>query len=68
MERIATLREQASTLRLLAASFDIRSIKDQLLDLAGRCEELAKSMEGNPPQTIADEQCSGSGESVVLHS
>ena len=45
MERIRTLREQASVLRALAGSFDIQPIRNQLLDLAARCEELAQSME-----------------------
>jgi hypothetical protein len=35
-------------LRRLARSFDIPRIRDQLLDIAGRCEEVAKSMEENP--------------------
>ena len=48
MERAAILREQASILRALAESFDIQPIRDQLLGLAARCEELAKSMEENP--------------------
>jgi hypothetical protein len=47
MERVAMLREQASILRKLAGSFDIQSIRDRLLDLAARCEELARSMEEN---------------------
>jgi len=47
MERIAVLREQAALLRTLAFSFDIQEIQDQLLDLAARCDELAKSMEEN---------------------
>jgi hypothetical protein len=54
MERIATLREQASVLRTLASSFDIQSIRDQLLDLAVRCEQLAESLEYDmqaPPST-----------------
>jgi hypothetical protein len=45
MERIVVLREQAALLRTLAFSFDIQEIQDQLLDLAARCDELAKSME-----------------------
>ncbi len=45
MERISTLREQASVLRAFADSFDIQPIRDQLLDLAARSEVLAKSME-----------------------
>lgn len=42
------LHEQASILRTLAESFDIQPIRDQLLGLAARCEELARSMEENP--------------------
>ena len=48
MERVATLREQASVLRALARSFDIAPIQNQLLDLAERCEELAYSLEADP--------------------
>jgi hypothetical protein len=48
MERVTTLREQASVLRTLASSFDIQTIRDQLLDLATRCDMLAKSLEENP--------------------
>ncbi len=48
MERAITLREQASVLRTLARSFDIQTIRDQLLDLATRCDMLAQSQEANP--------------------
>ena len=48
VERVATLREQASVLRTLAGSFDIKTIRDQLLELAARCDGLAKSMKENP--------------------
>ena len=48
MERVATLREQASVLRALARSFDIAPIRVQLLDLAERCEMLAQSLEDDP--------------------
>ena len=48
MERAATLREQSSVLRTLARSFDIKTIRDQLLDLATRCDLLANSLEENP--------------------
>ncbi len=47
MERVATLREQASVLRALARSFDIAPIRNQLSDLADRCEELAESIEAH---------------------
>jgi len=48
MERIARLHEQASVLQMLAGSFDIQTIRDQLLELAARCDQLADSMEQNP--------------------
>jgi hypothetical protein len=46
MNRVMTLREQAKTLRVMAASFDIADIRDRLLDLANRCEALAVTIEG----------------------
>ena len=52
MTRIAELRAQASVLRALSAGFDVPSIRDQLLDLATRCDELAKSLEANPPEQM----------------
>ena len=48
MERIELLREQAAILRSLAHSFDVQTIREQLLDVAGHCEELAKSVAQNP--------------------
>ena len=48
MERIATLREQAAILRTLASSFDIETIRSQLLELALQVDELAKSIEEDP--------------------
>jgi hypothetical protein len=48
MERVTILRQQAAALRTLARSFDIQTIRDQLLDITVHCEELAKSMEENP--------------------
>jgi len=45
MDRMTHLREQATLLRTLAASFDIPNIRDQLLDLATRCEALAADIE-----------------------
>ena len=47
MERIAILHEQAAVLRALASSFEVETMRDQLLDLAARCEEMAKSLEEN---------------------
>jgi hypothetical protein len=54
LERIAQLREQAAILHALAGSFDIPNIRDQLLDLAERCEVQAKSIEEHPmpPEVI----------------
>jgi hypothetical protein len=49
MERITMLRQQAAILRTLASSFDIERIRDQLLDIAARCDELATTLEENPP-------------------
>ena len=48
MERIAILREQASVLRALAASFDIPLMRDQLLEIAARCDAIARSLEEHP--------------------
>ncbi len=48
MERIVTLREHASVLRALPRSFDIATIRNQLLDLASRCDALANSLASNP--------------------
>jgi hypothetical protein len=54
MERITILREQASVLRLLAGSFDIPAMRDQLLDIAARCEALARTIEQSLRQAEAD--------------
>jgi hypothetical protein len=43
MNKLALLKEQAKVLRALAASFDMPSIRDQLLALAEKCEALAES-------------------------
>jgi hypothetical protein len=48
MERIAILREQASLLRALATSFDIPLMRDQSLEIAARCDAIARSLEENP--------------------
>ena len=45
MDRMAALREQAKILRTLADSFDIPSIRDELVDLAKSCEALAATIE-----------------------
>jgi len=41
MQRVETLREQADLLRRLAESFDSAQIKDELQNLASRCDQLA---------------------------
>jgi len=41
MKRAEMLRDQASTLRAIAATFDDAVIRGDLLRLAERCEELA---------------------------
>ena len=48
MERVTILYHEASALRALAGRFEMQPIRDQLLDLATRCETLAKRMEENP--------------------
>jgi hypothetical protein len=48
MERLIMLREQASVLRTLAAGVDVRAVRDQILEIARRCEELAQSLEQDP--------------------
>ena len=45
MDRMTQIREQIRLLRTLAASFDIPNIRDQLLDIATRCEAVAASIE-----------------------
>jgi hypothetical protein len=45
--RVETLREQVRILRSLAASFDDKGIRDSLLGLAVRCEELAAQAEAS---------------------
>jgi hypothetical protein len=45
MERITKLYQEATALRTLARRSDMRPIRDQLLDLAARCERMAKSTE-----------------------
>jgi hypothetical protein len=45
MNRVETLREQASILRSLAKAFDSPTICGDLLGLAKRCEELAAEAE-----------------------
>ena len=45
MERISALYNEASALRVLAWRFEMLPLRDRVLDLAARCEMLAKSME-----------------------
>ena len=49
MARLDMLREQAAILRSLAATIDIPKIRQDLLNLAARCDHLAKELEDNPP-------------------
>lgn len=53
MTRVGQLREQARVLRVLAASFDIASIRDELLVLSERCETLAASIEKTIDQSLS---------------
>ena len=46
------LYKEASALRVLAGRIQMQPIRDKLLDLAARCETLAKSMVGS--QQAAD--------------
>jgi hypothetical protein len=41
MDRVETLREQASIIRSLARSFDSPALRENLLYVAKRCEQLA---------------------------
>ena len=42
MELVETLREQARVLRKVATNFEPFSMRDDLLRLAARCEEIAE--------------------------
>jgi hypothetical protein len=48
MERITMLHQEAWALRGLARHSDMLPLRGHLLDLATRCEKLAKWMEENP--------------------
>ena len=48
MTQIAVLHEQAAVLRALADSFSAADIRGAHLDIAERCESMAKAMEENP--------------------
>ncbi len=52
MQRVATLRDQANLLRRLAESFELPQIKEDLLNLAARCDELA----ANVARALAEER------------
>ncbi len=58
MKRVATFREQASALRKLAESFDMPDIKEELLNLARRCDLLAirvaREVSDQLPRPITD--------------
>ena len=45
MDRIETLREQANILRALAQSFESPALRENLLYVAKRCEDLAAQAE-----------------------
>jgi hypothetical protein len=49
MGRIALFREQASLLRAIAGTFDARTVRAELLELAARCDELAADIEKDEP-------------------
>jgi len=50
MTRRDRLREQAVILRNLASSFDIPTIREELLALARKCETLAEAADGAIPE------------------
>ena len=45
MPRVEVLREQAQLLRNLAESFEVPEIRQDLFNLADRCERLAATVE-----------------------
>jgi hypothetical protein len=53
MERVTKLYLEASALRALAERMDMLPIRDQLLGLAARCEQMAKSIAENPEMLIS---------------
>jgi len=53
MERHTSLYQEASGLRVLAERMDMLPIRDQLLGLAARCEQMAKSIAENPEMLIS---------------
>jgi hypothetical protein len=54
MERVTSLYHEAPALRVLAGRSDMQPIRDQLLGLAARCEQMAKSIAENPEMLISD--------------
>ena len=60
MTHTAQLREQADILRTLARSFNIPSIRDQLLAIAARCETLALALSLKEEKLVSDNPSSAS--------
>ena len=56
MERITMLHQEAWALRGLARHSDMLPIRGQLLDIAERCEKLAKWMEETPGADLGEEE------------
>lgn len=52
MQRVQKLKDQANLLRRLAESFEAPQIKEDLLNLATRCDQLAARV----ARMLADEQ------------
>lgn len=50
MTRVETFREQASILRTLAKSFELPTLRGDLIALAKRCEALAEEAEREATQ------------------
>jgi hypothetical protein len=65
MQRAETLRKQADLLRRMATSFDSPQIKQDLLNLAERCERLAaefsRELAGRQTRPVADLAKGGDG-------
>ena len=53
MDQVETLREQARALRSLATPFETQIVRDDLLILAKRCEEMADEVEREIPESKA---------------
>lgn len=52
MQRVDKLKDQANLLRRLADSFEVPQIKEDLMHLAARCDELAAKV----ARMLAEEQ------------